>query len=308
MLFGRIAITLLVVGYVYRKVDWGTLAGTLRLTDPARLLLAAAIQGTAAVVAATRWRLLLGEQGIPMAWRQAARLTMIGLFFNVFLLGSIGGDAARFVGAFRHDGRSKARAALSLAQDRVIGLGALLLLLSCALLLFRTILASDRRLEALALVVFGGCAAFLLGAAVLALLGPAKSADREPAALSWRSVNLDLLRSSFPRRTFGAALGLSLVNHGLSIAAAYEAAHASGIALSPAGAALVLEATALALSLPITVAGLGVRDGMLLWLLGLLGFHDTGSAVRLSACLLGIGLLWALIGGVLFYMPSPRKP
>ena len=60
--------------------------------------------------------------------------------------------------------------------------------------------------------------------------------------------------------------------------------------------------TALALSLPITIAGLGVREGILLWLLAMFGLRETEMAIGLSACLLGISLSWALVGAVAAYL------
>ena len=309
MRIGRAVLTLAVVAYVYRKVDWGVLSGSLRVTHPLRLLAAAAFQGLAAAAASARWRLLLGEQGIRVSWRTALRLTLVGLFFNFFLLGSIGGDAARFVGALRHDGASRGRLALSLVQDRLIGLFALLLILSGALLLNAPLAASDRTLGAVALLVYAASAAFTLAAAILWLMGPPR--EKPPADGPGRPgvFSLDSLRASYPRRTFPGALGLSLVNHALSVTAAYEAARGAGIPITLAATALVIETTALALSLPITIAGLGVRDGMLLWLLGLFGLGAGGAAVRLSACLLGVGLLWAFIGGLASQLPSgAREP
>jgi uncharacterized membrane protein YbhN (UPF0104 family) len=304
MRLARAALTLAVVAYVYRKVDWSTLSGSLRLVRPPRLLAAAALQGLAAAAASTRWRLLLREQGIRVSWPAALRLTLVGLFFNFFLLGSIGGDAARFVGALRHDGASKAKLARSLVQDRLIGLFALLLILAGALAVYRPVVAADRVLGSVALIVYAANAAFLLAAGALWLLGPARG--QSPAGgpgLKWK-FGLDSARASFPRGTFLGAMALSLANHALSITAAFEAAHGAGIPISLPAAALVIETTALALSLPITIAGLGVRDGMLLWLLGLFGLGAGGAAVRLSACLLGVGLLWALIGGLVSHMPT----
>ena len=61
--------------------------------------------------------------------------------------------------------------------------------------------------------------------------------------------------------------------------------------------------TALALSLPITIAGLGVRDGMIIWMLSAFGFRDMGAAAGVSACMLGAALVLSLAGGLAFYWP-----
>lgn len=95
----------------------------------------------------------------------------------------------------------------------------------------------------------------------------------------------------------------SLLLHGLVITAGFLTARAVRIAISLSEAGTVLGVTALALSLPITIAGLGVRDGMLIWLLAIFGFRATGQAISLSICLLSINLFWAFAGGVAFFWP-----
>ena len=82
-----------------------------------------------------------------------------------------------------------------------------------------------------------------------------------------------------------------------------ESARAVGLVISFTAAGIVLGFTALALSLPITIAGLGVRDGMLIWMLATFGFTVIGKAIALSTCLLGISLFWAFAGGVAFFWP-----
>jgi uncharacterized YccA/Bax inhibitor family protein len=83
-----------------------------------------------------------------------------------------------------------------------------------------------------------------------------------------------------------------------------------GLEIPFPAAAVVLGATALAVSLPLTLVGLGVRDGMLLWLLAAFGFRSTGQAIALSGCLLGVTLFWALVGGVALHLtnPDPADP
>lgn len=53
--------------------------------------------------------------------------------------------------------------------------------------------------------------------------------------------------------------------------------------------------TALALSLPITITGLGVRDSVLIWMLATFGFTVNGEKIALSTCLLGMSLFWAFV-------------
>jgi uncharacterized membrane protein YbhN (UPF0104 family) len=307
LLIGRIVATALIAAYIYHRMDWGSLYGALRLTNPAKLVAAVCLQGCTIALAATRWQALLANQGIQLGWPQTARLVLMGLFFNLFYLGSVGGDAAKFVATLPHAPEGKASLALSLVQDRVIGLGALLLLLTGFIAWHFPLLRADRAAQVLAIGVPAACAAYFAVAATWWGLTDSPGTENPTRTSPKRSFIAEALRESFPKAVFLPALILSLLIHGLVIMAGYLAAHAMGIAISFSEAGVVLGVTALVLSLPITIAGLGVRDGMLIWLLAAFGFKSTSAAVGLSSCLLGIALFWALAGCAAFYWPSAPK-
>lgn len=308
LLTARGCLTVLVVVYVVNQVDWEVLRGTLRRIDPLKLTAAICLQGCAIAVAVTRWRTLLANQGIRLSWFRTAQLSLMGLFFNLFFLGSLGGDAAKFIGTLAHAPKRKARLALSLIQDRLIGLGGLLVLLTGLIVKYRHLLWSDLTTRPLTLVIPGACAAFLGGTATLWMLfDPKLDKDQE---YSWRGRNFTFkaLRESFPKPVFISVLSLSLLVHALVIVAGYLAANAVDLDIPLSAAGVVLGVTALVLSLPITIAGLGVREGMLIWLLTVFGFRQMEMAIGLSACLLGINLFWAFAGGLAFYWPSYLPP
>ena len=303
VLLGRVFVTALIAGYIYRRLDWGSLHEVFLRTDPVKLGAAILLQGCGIALAVTRWRSLLADQDIPLSWPHTARLVLTGLFFNLFYLGSMGGDAARFVGTLPHAPERKTRVAISLAQDRVIGLGALLLLLTGFMTWHFPLLLADRAAHYFAIGVPAACAIFTVLAVFLwNWSSPATAGDAANPGSKWGYFT-GVLRSSFPKRAFLQAMLLSVANHLLVVLAGFLTAHAVGLAISFTEAGIVLGFTALALSLPITIAGLGVRDGMLIWMLATFGFTVIGKAIALSTCLLGISLFWAFAGGVAFFWP-----
>jgi hypothetical protein len=305
-LIGRLALTVLVIVYVSRRVEWHSLFDSLRLTDPVRLALAVCLQGCATVIAAARWRMLLANQGIQLSRRRAVRLTLIGVFFNLFFLGSVGGDAARFAGTLGNAADRKARLALSLLQDRLIGLGALLLLVTAFIGWERPRLWAEPAIRPLALGVPVICAAYVVLAVVFWIFAGAAVTEGGDQPRHWWDSSLGAIKLSFPKPVLLPAMGLSFLIHTLVLVAGYLTAHAVGIGISFPEVGVVLGLTFFALSLPVTVAGIGVRDGMLLWLLSAVGFKSSAAALSLSACLLGITLLWAAVGGVVFFFLRPR--
>ena len=80
------------------------------------------------ILATVRWQILLRLQGIHLHWLQAGGIVMIGLFFNQFLPGGIGGDAMRLYLIFQLAPRKKIGATLSIAMDRLFGLFTVLFL------------------------------------------------------------------------------------------------------------------------------------------------------------------------------------
>lgn len=302
----RIVLTAVVIAYVYRRVDWDILDESLRLTEPLKLAVAVCLQGCAIAVAAARWQTLLANHGILLSWRQTARLTLAGLFFNLLFLGSVGGDVARFAGTLGHAADRKARLALSLVQDRFIGLGALLLLAAGFIGLQGPRLWAESSVRPLILGVPIACGAYLAVVVILWVLADTAVPANGSKPLHWWNLALKAIRLSFPKQILLPVMGLSLLIHMLVFVAGYLAAHAVGINISFSEAGAVLGLTFLALALPVTIAGLGVREGMLLWLLAVFGYKSTAGAIGLSGCLLGIALLWAAVGGGMFFFFGPR--
>jgi glycosyltransferase 2 family protein len=74
------------------------------------------------MLATVRWQILLRIQGIRISWLRAGAIVIIGLFFNQFLPGGVGGDAMRMYFIFKQALRRKVGAALSIAMDRLFGL------------------------------------------------------------------------------------------------------------------------------------------------------------------------------------------
>ena len=98
------------LGDAFKTCRWGWIAGTIFLTAV----------GTA--VSSYRWSCLLALQQVVISQWDAFRLTMIGVFFNLFGLGGVGGDVFKMYYVRSHAGNRKEEAMLSIVVDRVLGL------------------------------------------------------------------------------------------------------------------------------------------------------------------------------------------
>jgi uncharacterized membrane protein YbhN (UPF0104 family) len=90
--------------------------------------------GIAAVLAASalglqlvRWYLLVRALDLPFTLRDACRLGLVGVFFNTFLPGSIGGDLLKAYFIARENRQRKTRAVATVLIDRALGLFGLVL-------------------------------------------------------------------------------------------------------------------------------------------------------------------------------------
>jgi uncharacterized protein (TIRG00374 family) len=68
-----------------------------------------------------RWLLLLRTAAIPMSLWEATRLNFLGVFFNTFMPGSVGGDVIKAYYAAQRT-PNKAAAVVSIVLDRLLGL------------------------------------------------------------------------------------------------------------------------------------------------------------------------------------------
>jgi hypothetical protein len=106
----------------------GGFASSFRRTRPS--VLAAAIAGflVAFFIMAVRWWFLLRLQDIHLPLWESVRLTFLGLFFNMVVPGTVGGDVVKAYYVSKHTPGKPAAALLSIFVDRVLGLTELTLM------------------------------------------------------------------------------------------------------------------------------------------------------------------------------------
>ncbi len=91
------------------------------------LALAGVILVTVTAIQFYRWYLLVRALGLPFRVYDALRLGLVGLFYNTFLPGSVGGDVVKAVFIARGHPERKAAAVATVIADRLIGLFGLIL-------------------------------------------------------------------------------------------------------------------------------------------------------------------------------------
>jgi uncharacterized protein (TIRG00374 family) len=106
-----------------RPKNWGTLG------------LAFVVAMLAVCISFVRWYLLVRTLQIPFRLRDAFRLGFLGFLLNFVGVGSVGGDLFKAVFIAREQPKRRTEAVATVVVDRMIGLYALLLVTSAAILL-----------------------------------------------------------------------------------------------------------------------------------------------------------------------------
>ncbi len=269
--------------------------------------------GFACVLQTLRWRILLIAQGISMAWWRALRVYFIGLFFNLFLLGSTGGDVVKIFYAMRETASRKGAALLSVLVDRMMGLIGLVVvtILLCSLKL--DVLLAKPITQAIM-----GSLLLILGASLTAItagfiVDRFHLAHKLPSWLPLRGriVEFASAFSVYARnpKVILQTLGLSVPAHLLTFFSFYCAARAFGVFPGFTGLLdlfSILPAIMTIASLPISLAGVGVREQLFQNALGELFGTPESVAVMISITGFLMLVFWGLIGGItyIFYRPT----
>lgn len=309
----RLAVTAGILGFIATKVNWAQLGQRFLSAQPGWLAGALFLTLVSIVFCGVRFWFLLRLQKIDLPLPRALRLTLVGFFFNLFLIGSTGGDAIRLYYLMRWFPDRKARSALAILLDRVFGVAVLLGLALALLPATAPRLAVDPFFSPLARAIpWLGPAGVLVLIAAFVIPGLLPNLPL-PAKLPGRNVILDLLHALRDTMhggwtTVGAVI-VAISVHLLSFAAATLLARSLGLPIDYPLAGLIAFLVFSASALPISVSGHGVREGVMVFLFAHLGIsHDTESAVAYSLLLYGLALVWGLFGGLAYLtLRSPGK-
>jgi len=262
-----------------------------------------------------RWWRLVRDQGVPLAYGASLRLTLIGTFFNNFLLGSTGGDVVKAALAGAETGRT-ARLLSTVVLDRLVGLIVIVLIAALGILAFLPFAppAVQAQMAVPGLVV-GGLLAGFLGLYLVyysrALRGSAPARwlqDRLPFREQIREMDEVFLVYRAKPALIAFTAGLSLVSQAVLIASMFVAGRAIGIReASFLHYVVLIPIIELALCLPISFAGWGVGEAVYGALFGLAGVAPV-SAVALSLLNKLTVILIGLPGGLAFAFGRRKEP
>jgi glycosyltransferase 2 family protein len=256
---------------------------------------------------AVRWTALARPLGIKTPFKAMLRYYLIGMFFNLFAPGTVGGDVSRVYYLVRDEemraqGHSvtTVHATMSVLMDRAIGMVVLVWLGAAGLLLFPDYAVPHTARVATFLLSLG----LLLGALFTPLLRRLLPEDGHHLL-----VKLRLMFRSYRthwRALLEAAL-LSLVVHLIQAWIHVLMGRALDLNVPYSFAIIVYPLVGTFAAIPISLNGLGLREGGYIFLLAVIGIgNEKGIAFGLLLFL--VVALDSLIGGLVFLLQQSPRP
>lgn len=279
--------------------EWGVRTGVL-------LVGALAVTLFGIVLATLRWRQVLTALGLRARTSSLFSHELAGLFVGNFLPSTIGGDVLRVTRLSAENG-DRPDSFASVVLERLTG-WLVLPLITLAAMAVNPNLAGLGAASAVAVALSVTTLVLLLVVLVMAAsprLG-GRLADRAGWQRFLGAVHLGLARL---RRRPGAAASVLLVGFAYQlvvVAAAFLAARALGLAVGPTAILAFMPAVAIAQVLPISLGGLGVREGAFALFLNPLGV-ETSEAVALGLLVYGLNLAVSLLGAPAFAVGGGRQ-
>ena len=275
------------------------------------------------LLGALRWRILLTAAGLPLPYGKSLALTLSGNFFSLIIPGGVSGDIVKVGTAGAAFPGKTAELALIDLLDRFVGLSGLF---AAAILFLIPLVFSSRLLAGaksypvfLAFIAFA--AALVLVTAMLwcrffqnRKLHPGSQEDEEAQKPRRRILGvfrrflaaLEIYRNR--RRALLTAFLVSILIHFMSGTAIYTLAQAASKnaqdRLSFAETQFVTHIANAAAILPVTPAGIGVRDAVL-------NSHDGADSEAGETAALaytGIIVFWGIAGAFVYLAMPQIKP
>jgi glycosyltransferase 2 family protein len=296
------------MAFLFARIPFSSVAEALSHASLPWLAAAFLVLVASNVLGSWQWDQLLEAVGIQIPFWKVCAYYHVGLFFNNFLPANIGGDLARIADASRYD-TTPATALSTVLMDRVVGTLAL-----ATLALVTTFPAIDRfhlRLAYLALVGFFALSVSLLWVVFHPKLLPTLEGLLGHIGLGGFKPHLDDLAARLAdfrdqRGLMARVLGMALVVQVARIAVHVLVARALGLHVPIAYFFLFVPLLAVIVSLPISLNGIGLREGAGVLLFGLVGVGRAPAfALQFTTYLVAVSV--SLIGGLVFLMRTPRR-
>jgi uncharacterized protein (TIRG00374 family) len=301
----KIIISIGLLAFIFSTLDLVAFIQAVGRANPWWLLAALAVMMLGVVIRAWRWQILLDAIAVHVSLTELTNIYFIGFLFNNLLPSGLGGDAIRMVELSQHSERGS-DAVTSVVVDRFLGLSALQAIAIMALIADWGAVPAGVAYFTITVFLGGLVVGYLL---INRTLYTTLRLRLRPFRRLTDIKVIGNLAESFQRYPLGAlgrAYLVSLLFNISLIAMNVFIGLGLGAKASLAQYAIFVPITSLVLLLPISFAGLGVREETYRRLFSQVGVPQE-IAVAMSLLVYVIGnICTGLIGGVIYLLRSAR--
>lgn len=307
ILLAKIVVSAGLLVYFFTRIHVERFFHTFASADFSYIAVALVVYLVSQVVGAWRWKVLARPLGFKTPFKSLLYFYLVGMFFNLFAPGTVGGDVSRIYylardGEIRHEkiwGGATINAAVSVFVDRVIGMMVLIWLGALGLALFPEYpVPSSVRLLTYVLAL-----GFVVGGLLLPVLRRILPGDGHTIVVKLR-VALRSYQAHW--RAIPEAIALSFVIHLIQSWIHLVLGRALHIDIPFSYCIILYPLVGTFSALPISLNGIGLREGGYLFLLTRIGISSE-NAIAFGVLLFLTVAADSLIGGVVFLLKkSPR--
>lgn len=282
-----VSVTLLFV--VFRDVQFEDVLRSIIQYSPRVLAEVATLQVFALILATFKWRKFLPEYSFGKLFR----FIFIGQFYSLILPGQLLGEAAKAY-SFARGKEGKSRIAASVVVDKITGLVGLLLVSIFGILFTRTELPGNWRWAVAVAFIIALVSIFLFRFEFVKTFIERHASTLHPVSKFFWAYHKYAEDTKLVVRAvvLGVLFQLSIVW------LTFILAESMNIHISPLDWFWIFGVVSVAVLIPITIGGLGVRESIFVSLLGFFAVAPV-QALTLSFSIFAIQAITALVGGML---------
>ena len=297
----KVAISVLLLYFSLRRVELDSISQRLGRLDWGWIVLILSGLCIQLLLNAFRWREIVAICNYRLSFAKALRFTFIGQFFSQVLPSTVGGDAVR-VWLLARDRAGWPTAIYSVLIDRVVGVSALAIMVVACLGWTLNLIHEPTARVALALIGFGA----LTAALVFLALGLQHLQIMERWWVTRHLATASRLTWRLCRSTAGFHVAVfSLVIHLLTVTVAWGAAMAAHASVDFTQALFLILPVILVATIPISIAGWGVRESAMMLAFSYAGLAETDGLI--VSILYGLATLTiGALGGIVWIASGYR--
>ena len=303
----KVCISIAIMYFLLRSIDLATLWQTFASVNPLAVVFVAVLFLCTQSISTFRWSVIL-KKDVDISYSKLLSIYFVGMFFNNFLPTMVGGDLVKGYYLYKYSNKGDVTLA-SIFMDRYSGFAALMCITALALIPGYALIKGTA-LPGFFVLLIGGFAAMSL----VIWVGPLHSwAMRLMDKIHFYGINKKI--DTFYRVLMGykshadilaKIFACSVVVQGGVIIGYYVLGSGLGMDIPLGYYFLFIPLTTVISMLPISLSGLGIREGAFIFLFTMVGATKE-QAITLSLLWFATAALVSMIGGVEYVRMGGRK-